>query len=165
LAVHAAKQHPQAGLIWAFEVDGFGNALFIDDANVPSLLSLPYLGICKANDPMYLRTRKFVLSDHNPYFSRGKAAEGIGGPHVGPGMIWPMGLVMRALTSTRDDEIIQNLQWLKQTHAQTGFMHETFWKDDANNFTRPWFAWANTLFGELMLTLANKRPHLLRKAL
>jgi uncharacterized protein len=165
LSEHALKKHPHAGSIWAFEVDGYGNALFIDDANVPSLLSLPYLGICKPNDPTYQRTRKFVLSDDNPYFSRGKAADGIGGPHVGPGMIWPMGLVMRALTSTNDAEILQQLRWLKSTHANTGFMHEAFWKDDSSKFTRPWFSWANTLFGELILTLAQQRPHLLRAAL
>jgi meiotically up-regulated gene 157 (Mug157) protein len=42
---------------------------------------------------------------------------------------------------------------LKATHAGTGFMHESFHKNDASNFSRKWFAWANTLFGELIVKL------------
>ena len=148
--------------IYAYEVDGFGNQLMMDDANVPSLLALPYLGCCTANDPVYRRTRAFVLSNDNPYFFRGKAAEGIGGPHVGVNMIWPLGIIVRALTSTDDREIIYCLRVLKSTHAGTGFMHEAFDKDDPNKFTRSWFAWANTMFGELIVRLYEQRPHLLK---
>jgi Uncharacterized conserved protein len=93
------------GSTYVYEVDGFGNQLFMDDANVPSLLSLPYLGCCTASDPIYRRTRAKILSDTNPYFFRGQAGEGIGGPHVGQNMIWPLGIIMRALTSTDDKEI------------------------------------------------------------
>jgi meiotically up-regulated gene 157 (Mug157) protein len=149
-------------LIYAYEVDGFGNQLLMDDANVPSLLSLSYLGCCTANDPVYVRTRSFVLSDDNPYFFRGKAGEGIGGPHVGLHMIWPLGIIMRALTSNDDKEILNCLRVLKNTHAGTGFMHEAFDKDDPKKFTRSWFAWANTMFGELIVKLHEQRPHLLR---
>jgi meiotically up-regulated gene 157 (Mug157) protein len=133
----------------------------MDDANVPSLLSLPYLGCCASDDPLYLRTRAFVLSDHNPYYFRGTEGAGIGGPHAGMDRIWPLGLIMQALTSRDDDEIVRVLETLKSTHAGTGFMHEAFHKDAAEEYTRSWFAWANTLFGELVLTVLRERPHLL----
>jgi meiotically up-regulated gene 157 (Mug157) protein len=164
-ALHALVAHPRQGTVWAYEVDGFGNAVFMDDANVPSLLALPYLGGCRVDDPAYVRTRRLVLSEENPYFFRGNAGEGVGGPHVGLDMIWPLGLVMRALTSTEDREIASCVRTLKATHAGTGFMHEAFHRDDPARFTRSWFAWANTLFGELVLKLRAERPHLLREAL
>jgi len=162
LAQFGTVQHSVFGEIWAYEVDGFGNSLMMDDANTPSLLSLPYLGCCNISDPRYQRTRQFALSVSNPYFFRGKAAEGIGGPHIGLGSIWPLSIIMRALTSNDDREILQCLQWLRDTTANTGFMHESFSQDDASRFTRPWFAWANTLFGELILDLADRKPSLLR---
>ncbi|MFA6540822.1 MAG: glycoside hydrolase family 125 protein [Bacteroidota bacterium] len=162
--VHASAvmEHGKRGLIYAYEIDGFGNALFMDDANVPSLLSLPYLGICRSDDLLYQRTREFVLSEDNPYFFKGTSAEGIGGPHVGLDMIWPLGIIMRALTSDDDEEIRSCLRMLKTTHAGTGFMHESFHKNDPAHFTRKWFAWANTLFGELVLKVHHERPHLLK---
>ena len=155
------REHPRHGQIYAYEVDGFGSALFMDDANVPSLLSLPYLGYCDRADPLYQRTRKFILSADNPFYCTGRAGRGVGGPHVGPGWIWPIAVIIQAMTSTDDAEIIDCLRLLKTTHAGTGFMHESFWKDDAAKFSRHWFAWANTLFGELMLTLMKTRPQLL----
>jgi len=158
---YGLTEDKRQGQIWAYEVDGFGNALKMDDANAPGLLSLAYLGCCGVDDPLYRRTRGFALSDANPYFFRGRAAEGIGGPHEGLGMIWPMSILMRALTSVDDGEIRQCLGWLRDTTAGTGFMHESFQKDNPAEFTRPWFAWANTLFGELMLKLAAERPALL----
>ncbi len=159
---HALLAHPVHGRIYAYEVDGFGNALFMDDANIPSLLALPYLGLASVSEPAYQATRSFVLSEDNPYFFRGRAAEGVGGPHVGLDMVWPLGITMRALTSTDDAEILGCLRMLKATHAGTGFMHESFHKDDPTNFTRSWFAWANTLFGELLVNLHRDRPDLLR---
>ena len=150
------------GLVYAYEVDGFGNHLLMDDANAPSLLSLPYLGCCTANDAVYRRTRALILSTENPYFFRGRAGEGVGGPHVGLNMIWPLGIIMRALTSSDDKEILYCLRMLKNTHAGTGFMHEAFDKDDPKKFTRAWFAWANTIFGELILKLYEQRPQLLK---
>ncbi len=163
LRMYAVVRHPDLGLVWAYEVDGFGNRLHMDDANVPSLLSLPYLGACAPDDPLYVRTRSFVLSEDNPYFFRGRAAAGVGGPHAGMDRIWPLGLAMQALTSTSDDEIVSVLRALAHTDAGTGFMHESFDKDDPSDFTRPWFAWANTLFGELVLTVLEERPHLMRR--
>lgn len=163
VAQYATAQHPEFGAIWPYEVDGFGNRLLMDDANAPGLVSLPYLGCCDVRDPMYQRTRRFALSGSNPYFFRGSAAEGIGSPHTGLGMIWPMSIIMRALTSTDDREIMQCLTWLRNTTNDTNFMHESFNADNPAQFTRPWFAWANTLFGELILRLAQSRPALLRQ--
>ena len=150
---YATYEHPTYGTIYAYEVDGFGNKLLMDDANVPSLLGMAYLGDVDCNDPVYRNTRRFVLSPDNPWFFRGTAAEGIGGPHVGVDMIWPMSILMRAFTSDDDAEIKACIETLLRTDAGTGFMHESFHKDDPANFTRPWFAWANTLFGELILKL------------
>jgi meiotically up-regulated gene 157 (Mug157) protein len=150
------------GEVWAYEVDGFGNQLFMDDANSPSLSSLAYLGACPRDDARYRRTRAQAWSARNPYFFSGRAANGIGGPHQGLRMIWPMSITMRALTSDSDAEIAQCLRWLATTHAGTGFMHEAFDQDDPTTYTRRWFAWANSLFGELIVTLAAHRPHLLQ---
>lgn len=162
LQKYGKAPHPIHGEIWAYEVDGFGSAFFMDDSNLPSLLGLPYLGAVSVNDPVYQQTRAFVLSKSNPYFFAGKAAEGVGGPHAGENMIWPMAIAMRALTSKSDTEIAACLAALKRTHAGTGFMHESFDKDDPKKFTRPWFAWANSLFGELILDVLEKRPQLLQ---
>lgn len=156
---YATFNHPEYGKIYAFEVDGYGNQLFMDDANVPSLLAMPYLGDVDVNDPVYQNTRRFVWSENNPYFFKGTAGEGIGGPHVSHfrlNMIWPMSIMMKAFTSQDDKEIQSCIKMLMDTDAGTGFMHESFYKDDANKFTREWFAWQNTLFGELIIKLVNE---------
>jgi meiotically up-regulated gene 157 (Mug157) protein len=162
LKAHALGDHLGFGTMWAYEVDGFGNRLFMDDANVPSLLSLPYLGCCSPDDPRYRATRDFVLSGDNPYFFRGTAGEGIGSPHVGLDMIWPLSVIMRALTSHDDSEIVACLRILRTSHGGTGFMHESFHQHDTTRFTRAWFAWANTLFGELIWRVHDERPYLLQ---
>ncbi len=161
LQQHAVINHPQYGKIYAYEVNGFGSYNLMDDANVPSLLSLPYLNAVKNTDPVYINTRKMLLSANNPFFFKGKAAEGIGGPHAGMDMIWPLSIIMRGLTSNSDAEIKSCIGMLQKTHAGTGFMHESFNKDDAANFTRKWFAWANTIFGELLWKVYNEKPQLL----
>ncbi|MBQ3538854.1 MAG: glycoside hydrolase family 125 protein [Bacteroidaceae bacterium] len=150
---YATYNHPQFGTIYSFEVDGFGNRLLMDDANVPSLLAMPYLGDVSLNDSIYQNTRKFVWSSSNPYFFKGDAAEGIGGPHVGYDMVWPMSIIMRAFTSNNDDEIKWCVETLLSTDAGTGFMHESFNTDNPQNYTRSWFAWVNGLFGELILKI------------
>ena len=162
LAQYGTVQHPTFGRIWAYEVDGYGNVLMMDDAGTPSLLSLPYLDSCDINDPTYQRTRRFAQSEDNPYFVKGTAAEGVGSPHAGRNSVWPLSIITRALTSTDDREILQCLQWLRDTTVGTGFMHESFNQDDPSKFTRAWFAWANTLFGELLLKLADQKPSLLK---
>jgi len=158
---YAISDHMDFGKMYAFEVDGFGNSLYMDDANVPSLLSIPYLTGIDPESTVYRNTRKFLFSEFNPYYYRGTAAEGQGGPHSGVNMIWPLGITMRALTSKDPAEISMCLKTLKNTHAGTGFMHESFNKDDASNFTRKWFAWANTLFGELILKVHREHHDLL----
>ena len=161
LKKYAVVHHAQLGQVYAYEVDGYGNHYCIDDGNIPSLLSLPYLGAVKSGDPIYLNTRRLVLSGANPYYCQGQAANGPGGPHVGKDMIWPLGLIMQGLTSTNDKEIHSCLTALQTTHAGTGFMHEAFNKDDPTQFTRSWFAWANTIFGEFVLKTFEQNPSLL----
>ena len=164
LQKYAIYHHPKYGKIYAFEVDGFGNQLLMDDANVPSLLAMAYLGDVDINDPVYQNTRRFVWSEDNPYFFRGKKGEGIGGPHIGHDMVWPMSIMMKAFTSQNDDEIAKCMQMLVDTDNGTGFMHESFHKDNAAKYTRSWFAWQNTLFGELILKLIDDgKSELLRK--
>lgn len=154
------RRAPRNGVL-AYEVDGFDNYNFMDDANIPSLLSLPYLGY---NSDAYAKTRAFVLSAANPWFFSGAAGEGVGGPHVGSGKIWPMAIIARALTSEDDEEIAACLETLVASTAGTGLMHESFDANDAADFTRPWFAWANSLFGELVIRLRAERPALLARA-
>ncbi|WP_336716114.1 glycoside hydrolase family 125 protein [Chryseobacterium mucoviscidosis] len=160
---YAILNHPTAGKIYALEIDGFGNALFMDDANVPNLLSIPYLGYRSKEDEIYKNTRKFSLSKANPWFSEGKFAKGIGGPHIGEHKIWPLGLIMQALTTDDNEEIVSCLKMLKATHAGNGFIHESFDIDNPKDFTRSWFAWANTLFGELILHLHTTKPEILKR--
>jgi meiotically up-regulated gene 157 (Mug157) protein len=159
---HGIVNHPYAGKIYAFEVDGLGNANMMDDANIPSLMALPYLDALPASDPIYQNTRRFALSQYNPYFYKSNIAEGIGGPHVGKdGMIWPLSIISRGLTSTEDQEIKQCINMLLATHAGKGFMHESFNQNNPADFTRSWFAWANTIFGEFLWKTYQQKPHLL----
>lgn len=148
---YGIANHPKFGKIYAFEADGLGNQLLMDDANVPSLLSLPYMGYCDINDPIYQNTRKFILSKENPFYFEGKCAKGIGSPHTPKDYIWHIALIIQALTTRDDVEVKRILDCLINTTAGTGFMHEGFDCNDSNNFTRPWFAWANTLFAIFVL--------------
>lgn len=158
-------KHARFGEMYAYEVDGFGNVNWMDDANAPGLLSIAYLTGISVKQTEYRNTRAFSLSNSNPYFFKGSAAEGVGGPHVGIDYIWPMSITMRALTSTDDAEILNCLKMLRNSTAGTNFMHEAFHKDDPAKFTRPWFAWANMLFGELVLKIHAERPALLQQSL
>ncbi|HVM88511.1 MAG TPA: glycoside hydrolase family 125 protein [Puia sp.] len=153
--------HPAYGRIIVYETNGFGSYHLMDDANVPSLLSLSYLKFLPQSDSVYQNTRRFVLSGNNPFFFKGKAGEGIGGPHAGIDMIWPLSIIMRGLTSHDDKEIKSCLDMLQKSHAGNGFMHESFHKDDVSKFTRKWFAWANTLFGEFVWKIYKERKGLL----
>jgi hypothetical protein len=162
LTQYAVADHMHYGKVIAFEVDGYGNRLMMDDSNVPSLLALPYLGCIDVKDPVYQNTRKFLFSDDHCWFFRGKAASGIGSPHTLKDMIWPMTLIIKAMTTNDPQEIKECLETLKNTHAATGFIHESFHKDDPANFTRKWFAWANTLFGELIIKVHAEHPDLLK---
>ena len=145
--------HEHYGGIYAYETDGLGHHLLMDDANVPSLLSLPYLEVCGLDDPLYQRTRAFVLSEGNPFYYEGEYAKGIGSPHTPTGYIWPIALCMQILTSNDNAEIASLLKMLLRTHAGTRYMHESFQPDHPEQFTRSWFAWANSLFGESVYRL------------
>lgn len=149
-------EHPEFGTIYAYEADGLGNQNFMDDANVPSLLSLPYLGYCGADDPIYQNTRRFILSKNNPYYYEGTAAKGIGSPHTPKNYIWHVSLAMQGLTSTCDDEIDAILDLFETTTAGTGLMHEGFHVDNPDKFTRVWFAWANSIFAEFVIHVSEK---------
>lgn len=151
IKAHAIVDHPRHGRVFAFEVDGYGSRLLMDDANAPSLISAPYLGYCRADDPVYRNTRAMLLSGDNPWYFSGKVADGIGSLHTVPGHIWPLAIIMRGLTSTNADETEEALRQLIASDGGTGFMHEAFDKDDPSKFSRPWFAWANGLFGALVL--------------
>ncbi len=157
----AVVDHPVYGKVFAYEVDGYGNHTFMDDANIPSLLSAPYLGYCDIDNPIYRNTRRLVWSDDNPYFFKGDAGEGIGGPHVGLEYIWPMSIIMKGLTAESPEEISDCISALRDSDGGTYMMHESFNAGNSSDFTRSWFAWANTLFGELIITTAEKHPALL----
>jgi len=156
LKEYAVAHHKNHGDIYAYEVDGFGTQILMDDANVPSLLSLGYLDPAMMDDPIYQNTRRYVWSTDNPYFFRGTAGEGVGSPHTSFDLIWPMSIIMKAMTSTCDDEIRRCIQMLVDTDAGTEFMHEAFNKNNPDRFTRSWFAWVNTLFGELLIKLIDE---------
>lgn len=156
IKAHGIYEHEKFGKIYAYEVDGKGDVRLMDDANSPSLLSAPYLGYCDKDDEIYLNTRKFILSPSNPWYFDGSVAKGIGSPHTGLDKIWHIALTMQALTSTDENEIKECTDMLTSTHAGTFLMHESFNKNDDTDFTRPWFAWANSLFAELMIRLADE---------
>ena len=150
---HGVINHSNFGEMFVYETDGKGQFMLMDDANSPSLLSAPYLGYIKPDNEIYKNTRNFILSSNNPWFFTGGAADGIGSPHTGTNRIWHIALIMQALTSNDEAEINKCLKILSETHAGTYLMHESFDKNDPTDFTRPWFAWANSLFAELLLKL------------
>ncbi|TRX61894.1 glycoside hydrolase family 125 protein [Fulvivirga sp. M361] len=160
---HAVAEHLNYGKIYAYKVDSYGNKLFPDDPNVLSLISLKYL-LSKENydSNVYFNTRRYLLSNDHRYSFKGKVAEGWGGPHTGLYTIRPMGIILRAMTSEDDEEIMICLKTLIKMHDGSGFMHETFHKDDASGFPRSWFARTNTLFGEMILRLSTQKPKLLK---
>lgn len=164
IATWGIIDHPELGEIFAYEVDGFGSSCIMDDPNVPSLLSLPYLGFCSLEDPVYQNTRKMALSEWNGFYAKGCDACGITSPHVGAiDHFWPMATIVQGLTSNNESEVYSCLKILKETHAGTYFIHESVHVDDPQKFTRHWFAWANSLFGELIIKVADRYPHLLNE--
>ena len=140
---------------YAYEVDGLGNSLFIDDANIPSLLSLPLLGSVEFSDNVYLATREFILSNKNPYFFSGSKATGIGSQHTPHNYVWPIALAVEALTAPSIERKLETLEILENTDAGTGNMHEAFNVDNPEEFTRPWFSWADMMYVELVLDSVN----------
>lgn len=137
--------------VYAYEVDGFGNFIIMDDANVPSLLSAPYLGYCSINDPIYLETRRTILSNENPYYYSGKFASGIGSSHTFVDYIWPIALSIEGLTTDSIEKKEEILNILVACDGSTGQMHESFYVNNPNYYSREWFSWANMMFCELVL--------------
>lgn len=161
---HARVQHPKYGEIYAYEVDGFGSVNFMDDANVPSLLSIPHLGYEDNNSAIYKRTRAFALGKSNPYYCFGPVLNATGGPHQGPGQAWPMAVIMQIMTSDDDDEIVHGIKQLLGSTSGLGLIHESVNSHDENHFTRSWFAWAAGLCGQMLLDLADRKPQLLSRS-
>ncbi|KAJ4374953.1 hypothetical protein N0V83_002032 [Neocucurbitaria cava] len=147
--------------IYAYEIDGYGSANLMDDPNIPSLLSAPFLSYTTLHDPIYRNTRRRILSKSNPYFSWGPVISGVGSPHTLPGKVWPMALIMTILTSEDDVEILGNLVMLLRSTDGLGLMHESVDSRDAGRWSRQWFSWANGLFGVMVLELERRAPHLL----
>ncbi|KRN25895.1 glycoside hydrolase family 125 protein [Lacticaseibacillus camelliae] len=137
--------------ILAYEVDGLGHQLLMDDANLPSLLSLPYLDTLPATDPLYQATRRFALSTANPYYYTGSALAGVGSPHTPEGYVWPLSVIVEAATSTDPAAIQKALDTLVATDAGTGHIHESIDANDPKNFTRESFSWADMTFCNLVL--------------
>ena len=162
IRTYGIYRHIKYGEIFAYETDGLGNFNLMDDANVPSLLSIPYLQYTSSDDPIYQNTRRFILSEDNPYYYKGKCANGVGSPHTPKNYIWHISLVIQALTSTDNSEVHELVKMIVSTDADTGFMHEGFNVDNPREFTRSWFAWANSLFAELVYKLIEgNKQHLL----
>jgi meiotically up-regulated gene 157 (Mug157) protein len=143
------------GTVYAYEVDGLGGAVVMDDANVPSLLSLPYLGWTTCDDPLYRRTRSLLLGPRNPFWYDGSAISGIGSPHTPARHVWPIALCMQALTEAERDDSVAVLEALLRAWAGEPGMCESFHVDDPWQFTRDWFCWADSLFAELVLSLTS----------
>ncbi|EFQ86932.1 hypothetical protein CFE70_008131 [Pyrenophora teres f. teres 0-1] len=158
---HGVVTHKKYGEVFAFEVDGYGSHILMDDANLPSLLALPLLGFCDANDKIYKNTRKMILEKNgNPYYLTGSDLSGIGGPHVGLRNAWPMSILVQAMTSNDDKEIMECLNQVKNV-SYNGLIHESVNVQSSKTYTRSWFAWANSVFAQTILDLAQRKPHLL----
>ncbi|MBA8794781.1 hypothetical protein FHX74_002400 [Friedmanniella endophytica] len=150
---HGLIQHPVHGEIWAYEVDGLGRHVLMDDANMPGLLSLPLVSAVGADDERYQRTRSFVLSKDNPFYFVGSVAAGVGSPHTRDRYVWPIALAVEGLTTDDTARRHELLALIERTTAGTGHVHESFDVDDDSQFSRPWFSWADSMFCALALSL------------
>ncbi|KAK7529703.1 hypothetical protein IWX50DRAFT_711192 [Phyllosticta citricarpa] len=158
---HGVVPHKKYGSVFAYEVDGYGSSIMMDDANLPSLLALPLLGFVDASDETYQNTRRMILEKTgNPYFLKGKSFQGIGGPHIGLQNAWPMSLLVQAMTSSDDDEIMNAISYVRNG-SRLGLVHESVDVNFIKSYTRSWFAWANSVFAQTILDLAERKPHLL----
>ncbi|KAA8815742.1 metal-independent alpha-mannosidase [Bifidobacterium callitrichos] len=151
IETHAKTTNRDGETIYAFETDGLGHHLIMDDSNVPSLMAAPYLGYCAADDPVYLATRRTLLSDENPYYYEGRCLKGIGSPHTPPRYVWPIALSIEAMTSDDRQTKARILDALVATDAGTHLMHEGIDVDDPTHYTREWFSWSNMMFCELVM--------------
>lgn len=158
---HAVVNHKVYGDVFAYEVDGYGSHIIMDDANVPSLLALPIMGFVPQSDPVYHNTRRMLLEKiGNPYYLEGKGFKGIGGPHIGLENAWPMSLLLQAMTTDDDSEIKESLTLVLKA-SRLGLVHESISVNRIQEYTRSWFAWANSVFAQTVLDLAKRKPHLI----
>ncbi|MCJ1417753.1 hypothetical protein MMC32_004098 [Xylographa parallela] len=158
---HGVISHKRYGEVFAFEVDGYGSQILMDDANLPSLLALPLLGFVDVSDTTYQNTRKMILEKSgNPYYLTGKGFSAIGGPHIGLQHAWPMSRLVQAMTSDDDEEILDSLEAVLKT-SKLGLIHESINVERVADYTRSWFAWANSVFAQTVLDLAARKPHLI----
>ena len=158
---HGVITHKEYGEVFAFEVDGYGSQILMDDANLPSLLALPLLGFVEVSDKTYQNTRKMILEKSgNPFYLTGKAFSAIGGPHIGLQHAWPMSRLVQAMTSDNDEEITESLQLVLQS-SKLGLVHESINVERIQDYTRIWFAWANSVFAQTILDVAARKPHLI----
>ncbi|KAF2103440.1 hypothetical protein NA57DRAFT_52961 [Rhizodiscina lignyota] len=158
---HGVVTHKKYGKVFAYEVDGYGGQILMDDANLPSLLALPLLGFLDNREETYQNTRKMILEKSgNPYYLQGREFHGIGGPHIGLEYAWPMSLLVQAMTSDDDDEIMDNLMLVRNA-SRLGLVHESINVKFLVDYTRPWFAWANSVFAQTIINIAQRKPHLL----
>ncbi|KAJ5709803.1 Meiotically protein [Penicillium malachiteum] len=158
---HGIVTNGKYGQVYAYEVDGYGSRTIMDDANVPSLLSLPYLGFLNQTDEIYQNTRKMITDKMgNPYYLEGPAFHGIGGPHIGLSNAWPMSLLIQAQTSDNDTEIMECINLVRNS-SLLGLIHESINVTNVKDYTRPWFSWANSVFGQTVLKVASEKPYLI----
>jgi hypothetical protein len=143
---------PNYGYVYAYEVDGLGHSVLMDDANIPSLLSAPYIGYAKPDSFVYKNTRRFLLSKDDPYYYVGKVARGIGSAHTSDGYVWPLAIIMEGLTSNSDGEKRDVLSELLASDPGDHLLHESFDPSDPQRFSRKDFGWPNALFSEYVLT-------------
>ncbi|MCJ1316107.1 hypothetical protein MMC15_001427 [Xylographa vitiligo] len=158
---HGVVSHKRYGEVFAFEVDGYGSQILMDDANLPSLLALPLLGFVDVSDKTYQNTRKMILEKSgNPFYLTGKGFSAIGGPHIGLQHAWPMSRLVQAMTSDNDEEILDSLEAVLKT-SKLGLIHESINVERVADYTRSWFAWANSVFAQTVLDIAARKPHLI----
>jgi meiotically up-regulated gene 157 (Mug157) protein len=141
---------PGVGWMYVYETDGYGHDNLMDDANIPNLTALPWIGWCATDDPVYLNTRHFTLSSKDPYYYSGKYATGLGSPHTPKGWVWPLGLIGAALSTRKKATIASNIDMLDRSDTLNGLMHESVNPNDPSQFTRPEFGWANAFWADLL---------------
>ncbi len=147
------------GWMYPYEVDGLGNYVLMDDANLPNLLTMPFMGLVAHYDPLYINTRRFVLSHDNPYYYSGRYGDGLGSPHTRTGWVWPLGIIGEAMTAFTASEVAESIEELRVLDGERGLIYESVDPNRPWLYTRNDFGWANALYAELIFrSVANLAP-------